>query len=161
MCSSSSNSQTRVPLDVSRFDELVSVCKEDFASHSAQGAPSKLQKDVARALRRMGERISEEEVLDDCGYSVDIRVLTHPQSRVVIEVDGPSHFVREYDPASGRETQHCDGSTMFKHRILTSLSWTVLHVPYHEWQRLPGQNEQAEYIKKLIDPGNGGNSHDV
>ena len=132
-------------LELSEFDHIADAARTAFIKQSSSGAnASKLQRSVARALRRLGEQVSEEVVLDDSGFSVDIQLTGQ---RVVVEVDGPMHYLR---PRSGRPI--VDGSTRFKHRLLTALGWKVLHVPYFEWRALGSPEQQKEYLTTLIGP---------
>ena len=87
-------------------------------------------------------------VLDDSGFSVDIQLTGQ---RVVIEVDGPMHYLREVGPRSGRPV--VDGSTRFKHRLLTAMGWKVLHVPYFNWNALGSPEQQEEYLAALLGAG--------
>ena len=79
-------------------------------------------------------------MLADSGYSVDIRIKGR---RVVIEVDGPSHFVRRLNDPS----LFMNGPTLFKDRLLRRMGWSVVHVPFFDWNK--AQDKQA-YLKGLL-----------
>jgi very-short-patch-repair endonuclease len=90
----------------------------------------------------VSEEVLEEQVLEDSGYSVDMRLAG---TRVVVEVDGPHHYLQ------GQSGElDVDGSTQFKARILKQLGWTVLQVPYFEWNPLKTPKDQAEYLLALL-----------
>jgi very-short-patch-repair endonuclease len=138
------NSLSPHPVDVSLWTAFAAQCKAAFVAYSSSSvSPSALQKDVARALRRLvAEKVLEEQVLEDSGYSVDMRLVG---TRIVVEVDGPYHYLQ------GRDGEFVvDGSTQFKARILKQLGWTVLQVPYFEWDTLKTPKDQDEYLSALL-----------
>ena len=74
------------------------------------------------------------------------RLDTLSTSRFATEVDGPSHFLR--DNAHGN---HCpNGSTQLKQRLLQAAGWRLVSVPFYEWDRLMGTQEQHEYLQRLV-----------
>ena len=74
----------------------------------------------------------KDEVVIDEGYSIDI-VVNSAGVTVAIEVDGPSHFV-------GRTPT---GATLLKRRQLRSFGWSLLSLPYWDWDlwNAPGNND--------------------
>ena len=78
--------------------------------------------------------------MDAGGYSVDLLI---PQQRIVVEVDGPSHFV------STRTGPSPSGSTMLKHRHLKACGYHVVSVPYFEWDQLTS-NQRTKYLRKVL-----------
>jgi type IV secretory pathway VirB3-like protein len=142
------NSLSPYPLDLSAWTELAAECKVAFVASSSSSAHiSTLQKDVTRVLRRLvWEGVLEEQVLEDSGFSVDARLVG---TRVVIEVDGPHHYLggEAVEAGQGRVV---DGSTQFKHRTLTQLGWTVLQVPYFDWNALSGAQDKTRYLATLL-----------
>jgi hypothetical protein len=60
---------------------------------------------------------------------------------VVIEVDGPAHFLRP----GGRLPS---GSTLMKRRHLEKLGYKLISVPFFEWNALDDAQEQAQVLKK-------------
>lgn len=94
------------------------------------------------------------------GYAVDITV---PSLRLAIEADGPSHFSRtpgppsttsgsssssNTKPPSGRLLQV--GATAMKRRHLSLLGWTVVNIPYSEWDRQSDEQQRVAYLKQRI-----------
>jgi very-short-patch-repair endonuclease len=142
------NSLLPDPSDVSSLSDLAAECKAAFiASSSTDTHTSALQHHVTHALRRLvSEDVLEEQVLEDSGFSVDMRLAG---TRVVVEVDGPTHYLRDAAVEVGQGWV-VDGSTQFKHRTLTKLGWTVLQVPYFEWNALNGAQEQDRYLTTLL-----------
>ncbi|KAJ1473975.1 RAP domain-containing protein [Baffinella frigidus] len=110
----------------------------DFRQAFALAAPrtSLLQAGVANQLRLFPELKVEEEYEDpQSGYRIDSRV--SGAGRVwAVEVDGPTHFLQG---GSGREPS---GSTLLKRRQLGELGYTVVAVPYWEWNDLEGKGEE-------------------
>jgi very-short-patch-repair endonuclease len=137
-----SNSIAPHPLNLFSWADPAAACKAAFLARSSSYATSsKLQKDVARSLRKIVSRdILEEQVLQDSGYSVDIQLA---DSKVVVEVDGPSHYLR-----GAGQKRMMDGSTQFKARILRQLGWTVLQVPYFDWNALNNADSSLEIASK-------------
>ena len=116
---------------------LAERCRAAFCA--VEGAPSRLQRDVVRALSALGWQ-PREEVRTDQGYSLDAVVRVDGRD-VGVEVDGPSHFV-------GREPT---GATMLKRRQLRAAGWPLLAVPYWEWNELKGDAaRQSEYLSKGV-----------
>ena len=60
------------------------------------------------------------------GISLD---LADPEARRAIEVDGPSHYLK--DVATGEYI--VNGATRFKSRLLRALGWHITHVPFFDW----------------------------
>ena len=74
------------------------------------------------------------------GYSIDL-VLECDGTRIGVEVDGPSHFI-------GRKP---NGATQLKRRQLRNLGWTLLSVPYWEWDTLGSNREsQRTYLRTAL-----------
>ena len=151
-------------IDIDAVTAFAEECRVAFALNSAQGSSnSKLQREVAAAVRYVlaedqhGVEVLEEQVLEQEGgsYSVDIQLVGWPGlPKLAIEVDGPSHFLgaKELEnrlPAIGSELQF-DGTSKFKHRLLSRLGWTVLHVPFFQWGRLGSREAKAAYIRELL-----------
>jgi len=56
---------------------------------------------------------------------------------VAVEFDGPNHFTREKRNTNVRETPRALGHTVLKYRLLKKQGWTVVRVPYFEFDRIP------------------------
>ena len=116
----------------------------DAAFRSAEAQPSRLQRDVAKALASLGASVQEEKVLEE-GHSLDL-VVDWRGERLAVEVDGPSHFV-------GRVPT---GATLLKRRQLRHFGWRLVTMPYWEWDELhhPDQSKQREqraaYLLSLL-----------
>jgi len=119
--------------------------------HAQKTRPSQPQRQVYRALRELEVEFTEEFIVSELGYSVDARLLLGTDRKVVLEVDGPSHFLeacvtRDLAKPSGlRET----GATFLKHRQLKRAGWTVVQVPYWEWDALT-RAQQAPYLRDKL-----------
>ena len=138
--------------------ELALRCREAIDASVAQmrtsGRRGKTQDQVLAEMRDMGLEPIEEFVDPATGYSIDALVeLGHNErrARIAVEVDGPSHFVR----LSGSDTSPVGGSggaigltpvgaTVMKHRHLERVGYTVLSVPYWEWDTLNHKDGQKE-----------------
>ena len=56
----------------------------------------------------------------------------------VVEVNGPSHFLTCRLPVGG---------TLMKRRHLALLGYTVVSLPFWEWNKLTGSDERKEYLR--------------
>ena len=103
---------------------------------------SKLQRDVVASLLAL-ELAPQEEVRTPQGYSLDA-VVMHGGREVAIEVDGPSHFC-------GRTPT---GATALKRRQLRAAGWSLVVVPYWEWNALGRDNDEAReaYMRRALSP---------
>jgi len=123
---------------------LLAHCDAAFRATEAQ--PSRLQRDVAKALSSLGSAVQGERVLEE-GYSLDLVVECSGEELIAVEVDGPSHFV-------GRVPT---GATLLKRRQLRHFGWRLVSVPYWEWDELhhPDQSKEREqraaaYLSSLL-----------
>ena len=98
---------------------------------------SATHRDVSRYLNKLGLVHRNETTIGP--YSLDIFV---PDQKVVIEVDGPHHFFRE--------TNVRTSSSVLKHLILQSQGFTVMHVPYQEWQQCTSDLKKMAYCSHLV-----------
>ena len=101
--------------------------------------------------------------------SVDI---ANKDARIAVEVDGPAHFVSRIDqhPTSGGgysklingkleyqfvwngEQNEMNGATTLKQRLLLSLGWDVVNIPFWEWHRVAGDLAAEEsYCRKCLE----------
>ena len=112
-------------------------CRAAFVAE--EGKPSRLQSEVANTLDAMGLS-PRQEVRTPMGYSLDATVDVEG-CEVAVEVDGPSHFV-------GRVP---NGATALKRRQLRAAGWTLLSVPYWEWNDL-GRDDLARraYLTRAL-----------
>ena len=79
--------------------------------------------DVDNALQSLGYVPVREDT--SSGLAVDF-MLYLEDGNVAVEVDGPSHL--------NRTTLGPNGRTRLKQRMLRSMGYTLLCVPYHHWQ---------------------------
>ena len=84
------------------------------------------------------------------GYSIDMRVhdmrvngksSTGAAAGWAVEFDGPSHFLTCRLPVGG---------TLMKRRHLELLGYTVVSLPFWEWDHLTGSNERKEYLRNKL-----------
>ena len=116
----------------------VELAEQSAAAFSALPVhPSRLQRQVANALRALGLSL-QEEVRTAQGYSLDA-VVCFEGCKVGVEVNGPTHYVGS--------TQKLTGATVLKQRQLCAFGWLLLVVPYWEWDGLTEHEEQLEYLR--------------
>ena len=68
--------------------------------------------------------------------------------KVAVEFDGPSHFTRAVAPNKPRALGH----TVLKYRILKRQGWTVVRVPFFEFDKIPfwASMERQRYLQRLL-----------
>ncbi len=71
--------------------------------------------------------------------------------KVAVEFDGPTHFARStgsYNKVLPRALGH----TNLKYRILKRQGWTVVRVPYYEFDKIPfwASMERQRYLQRLL-----------
>ena len=99
---------------------------------------SRLHRHVSKVLGSMGVAHVNEESIS--GLWVDIAV---PDRRIVVEVNGPSHYCRD--------SRRVLGNTLFKERLLGQLGWHVLVVPYYEWAELHSDQDRRAYLTEKLE----------
>jgi hypothetical protein len=107
--------------------------------------PSASQQHVSDTLRGMGLSVEDEFRCPKSGYSIDMRVHVNAKSSTgaaagwAVEFDGPSHFLKQIRlPVGG---------TLMKRRQLELLGYTVVSLPFWEWNQLTGSDERKEYLR--------------
>ncbi len=117
-----------------------------FPAVAVQTRTSELQRRVGRALAAVYPDVAfdEEHIEPRTGYSIDLAL---PSSRLAVEVDGPSHYMRpDADP-----TYTPNGSTRLKRRLLELAGWRVVSVPFFEWNVAGGDaSREASYIAQAV-----------
>ena len=80
------------------------------------------------------------------GFSLD---LAEPKLKLAVEVDGPSHYLKEL--SSGRSV--VNGATKFKTRLLRSFGWTVAHISFLDWDHKSDSERRQLVVAKLGELG--------
>ena len=112
---------------------------------SSQVHSSQLQRSVAIALAELHDGFEEELLDEQTGYSLDLALRS---SLIAVEVDGPSHFLRN----PGTQGEHLpNGSTLLKRRLLRMAGWHVVSVPFFEWDPLLNRQAQCQYLRSHLD----------
>jgi RAP domain len=74
--------------------------------------------------------------------------------RVAVEFDGPYHFTRQRRTVAGSrvEPPRALGHTVLKYRLLKKQGWTVVRVPYYEYDKIPfwASMERQRYLQRLL-----------
>ena len=123
-----------------------SACRDEF--FKLRVSPSETQKVVCRALCRMGLIVVEEARCPRSGYSIDMlarepcpsagahgELPAKAAAEWAVEFDGPQHFLKSGSPT---------GSTLLKRRHLKMLGYSVVSVPYWEWEKVRGDEASQE-----------------
>jgi hypothetical protein len=130
--------------------EMGDDCQQAFSGTATH--ESQLQRDVAArvrhaALSSAGLTVEIEEEYRDArsGYSIDVLVRRRSaagSSEWAVEVDGPSHFLED-----GRTPS---GSTLLKRKQLGQLGFTVVPVPFWEWNLLRDEEAKRRYLEDKL-----------
>lgn len=100
------------------------LSKLNEASRSQQGNGSRFERFLASELRLRGYVVEERthNYMPSARFEVDIAL---PKQRVMIEVDGPTHFIDLYESDALERQQQRDGS---KNSYLTNAGFKVLRI---------------------------------
>jgi hypothetical protein len=146
-----------LPSGVARLkQEMGEECLRAFSGEA--GHPSRLQREVAAALKTAVPELEIEEEYRDArsGYSIDVLVRRRsargssggvkspeePAGEWAVEVDGPFHFLSD-----GRTPS---GSTLLKRKQLRQLGYTLVPVPFWEWDVLKGEEAKRRYLEDKL-----------
>lgn len=71
--------------------------------------------------------------------------------KVAVEFDGPNHFTRISDSSIVKQPRAL-GHTVLKYRLLKKQGWTVVRVPYFEFDKIPfwASMERQRYLQRLL-----------
>ena len=69
--------------------------------------------------------------------------------------DGPAHFTRQCrltDDFQSKELPRALGHTVLKYKLLKKQGWTVVRVPYYEFDRIPfwASMERQRYLQRKL-----------
>lgn len=82
------------------------------------------------------------------------------QHKIAVEFDGPYHFTLM--ASTGEELAQIEngtkiqprvlGHTVFKYKILKKKGWTVIRIPYYEWDKIPhwASMERQRYLQRCL-----------
>ncbi|KAJ1477238.1 hypothetical protein T484DRAFT_1963760 [Baffinella frigidus] len=131
-------------------------CLQAFSGRATRD--SRLQREVVAALRRVVPEVEIEEEYRDArsGYSIDVLVRRRssggssgggespeePAGVWAVEVDGPFHFLGDRRTPSG--------STLLKRKQLGQLGYTVLPVPFWEWDALKDEEAKRRHLEDKL-----------
>lgn len=108
-------------------------------SHIVLDGISLFQKQVFEAAERVYSGWSIEYWDEKLQYPVDMAL---PLQKIVIEADGPTHFTCN--------TNKPLGATALKRRLLRKLGWSLVVVPYYEWNIHGTTEEQYIYMENKL-----------
>jgi very-short-patch-repair endonuclease len=116
---------------------------EQQCCSNAAAATSQLQRQVFAALQQLPSTMWQgelrmEAVTPDGNFNIDIAAVTAAGVQLAVEVDGPTHFV-----SPGRRV---DGPTQFRNRMLAAQGYTVISIPYCEWNACKTAQQRHDYL---------------
>jgi hypothetical protein len=133
-------------LSQQQLDECRQACQDQVAT-SAAAVPSLLQQQVFEALHQLSgwqDPPQQEQPTDDHNFSIDIVAVTAAGVRLAVEVDGRYHFVWVGDK------WEVEGPTQYRDRALKARGYTVVSIPWWEWEQLKGAQQQRQYLQNKI-----------
>jgi len=117
--------------------------------------------DVAIILQPNAQWVHETDMDDEITDSVIDGEEDHVS--VAVEFDGPNHFTRvrindDEPPAAGTfppsrpDPPRALGHTVLKYRLLKKQGWTVVRVPYYEFDKIPfwASMERQRYLQRKL-----------
>ncbi|XRB14014.1 RAP domain-containing protein [Pseudoscourfieldia marina] len=129
------------------LDQAREAWAKQLASRSSS-PQSSLEREVAACLDRLGITYDVEVLTEDGMHRVDMLVRGRTddggERLLVIECDGPTHFLRSSDG-----TYRIDGSTYARNCDLRKLGLDVLCVAWHEWTSLT-KDERDAYLRREL-----------
>jgi hypothetical protein len=120
-----------------------------LAAEAGTGKVSQFQQAVLDALLRLPAATwrqppALEQPTADWAALIDITAVTTAGVKLAIEADGPQHFVRPGNML--------DGSTQHRNRVLEARGYTLITIPYWEWDGLKSQQQRVEYMQCKLGP---------
>ncbi len=110
---------------------------------------SAFQRDIGAALRALGYTVEQEVPLLEGLMTADIVATAPSGQRILVEADGPSHFLRIL--ASPGTPGPPTGPTLLRTRVQRKcFEGPILQVPYHEWDALKDKPARQAYLTALL-----------
>jgi hypothetical protein len=137
-----------LPVLLTLKDTIGPLCEEAFIGQPVQLSAS--QQQVSDTLRGMDLSVKDEFRCTKSGYSIDMRehdlrinakINTEAAAGWAVEFDGPFHFLACRSPLGG---------TLMKRRHLELLGYTVVSLPYWEWDPLKKSDKRKEYVEDKL-----------
>ena len=132
-------------------DRWVERCRKAWrgttraVSQSSPHSSPAAEVERALALARPEAQVKSEQLLPDCGYSIDVLL---PDQKVVVEHDGKVHYCRHgpWEVQTDRlgAGQRKLGRTALKQRQIESFGWRMVSVAWWEWEALRTEGKGAE-----------------
>ena len=91
----------------------------------------------------MGTKPVNEYVTADGLFAIDIALWARGETRIAVEVDGPSHF-------AVNDLRHVTGQTQARHQALTRLGWVVISVPLAIWMQMPDRAAKEDWLRRQL-----------
>lgn len=124
-------------------EEERETCRRALDAKPPSGRILALQESVASALAAHKVTFERSLRLPE-GYVLGIAILEH---KVALEVDGPLCFSMPDSLGLHRPT----GGTFLRRRQLAALGWTVVSIPFFDWESLNGDSEfERAYVGKRL-----------
>ncbi|PSC74935.1 RAP domain [Micractinium conductrix] len=121
-------------------EPLLALGQRTWIAATKRITVSEYHAEVSRMLSAMGEAHTIEHLTDDQLFSVDIAL---PDERVVLEVDGPTHFTANtFQPLADMRGRNA---------LLSARGWRVSSVPFYRWFGETEEGRQAMLRRVLAE----------
>jgi len=147
-----------VSLSLEALNHFISITQ----THTFPISTSASQRSVAAALSRLGLSPQLEVQIFNGVLTVDIVVEllsagdSERKSRIAIEFDGPTHFLRSAIGSTDQRVGPMNGKSRFRNALIERSGEFVslISIPFFEWDTVVGSNEKEEkyLLQKLILP---------
>jgi hypothetical protein len=134
--------------------ELLEEAKKAWlAQLAAESKTTSSQKEVNTTLGQKGYKTQPHATTVDGLFRPDITITKLPNGNpcsIPVEVDGPSHYVREYS-GNGTAVDRLDGPTRLRNALLRPRSpGGLLCIPVDDWAAARKAGQQQEYLRKVL-----------
>lgn len=129
--------QTYIALEYYELDHTINP--RIFKKLETKKRQSRLERDVESVLNSLNIEFESGTFMGCIAASTDF-LLT--QENIVIEVDGPTHFLDDQ--------RSLKPSDLLQDELLDRAGYKVLHVPYFKWSALKGRKEKINYMKRHL-----------
>mmetsp|Transcript_6706 Transcript_6706/g.10258 ORF Transcript_6706/g.10258 Transcript_6706/m.10258 type:complete len:865 (+) Transcript_6706:58-2652(+) len=125
-----------------RQDKIRRRAREECAKLQAKEkqTTSRFHRSIAATLKRLGIECQNEVRVGT--FAVDIHVTEPGLDHILIEADGPSHFLHNSTSRNGPAT--------LKKKALTNLGWKVISIPHFDWGTLETEKDQEIYLAEQL-----------
>eukprot|EP00474_Spongospora_subterranea_P010872 CRZ11330.1 hypothetical protein [Spongospora subterranea] len=130
---------------------LVESWRNDIGKTLDKPAPSRFALQVSRKINELGVVHDLEHWIPSIAVYADIFI---PQSNIVVEVDGPTHFIRSIDVPQCDQTlaKQLNQSTISRRRLIIAAGFKLITVNHDQWIQLSSQSGRKAWLDSVLRP---------